>query len=171
MNHRLRASLLSLVALVASPVLTVALRADPMPFPTTSVTVGGTIYDLTYVLADSFNSVAPQLESQAWWGNQALADSLALAVGTNLADYNFNNQSPYFAYSIGNGDFNGAFTFNFSPNSNVQIMTAPIDGWAGRWAVAIPESSVPDDPSTLGLTLLAVTALGIASWRRRRASA
>lgn len=64
---------------------------------TANVTYNGTTYVVNWQ-ATTYNASTAQLTSQPWYGNKAMADAMA---GANVLpnNLNFNNRSPYFAYS------------------------------------------------------------------------
>jgi hypothetical protein len=62
------------------------------------VTVNGITYDVT-TTSGTYNTLQGTLQSQPWWGNLPLANSVATAVGNNLGQTNNGSLTPFFATS------------------------------------------------------------------------
>jgi autotransporter-associated beta strand protein len=101
------------------------------------VTVNGTNYDLTTVTG-TFFSKQSTLESQLWWGNTSLADSLAAAFGgiyDPLRPWEPLGLGPKFATSYTPGsNVYGSFFVNGSVRSGFQV-TNPQNNASYTWAI------------------------------------
>lgn len=84
---------------------TIALAASVFAFSTisvaaTTVTVGGSNYDVTITDEVTYNDNQALLESQIWFGNEGLAAEFAMAVGDEFGLPNgANNSGPVFAFA------------------------------------------------------------------------
>ncbi len=162
---RLRALFCAVVALLVLPSVSRAV--------TTTVTYGGTDYDISFYLG-TYNT-APSgvnLTSQPWFGNASIANDFAALVGGSLGFGNFNSQSPYFVHSLGNGgtSWTGAY---FHQWGFVSSLGAATEGWMGRFAYVVESTPVaaPDSGTSLGLGLIAFVVLGLAKRRLKPAAA
>jgi hypothetical protein len=123
-----------------------------------TVNVGGNNYDLTSV-DGTFFSLQSRLQSQSWWGNTALADGLAVALGTNITSTGYTILGPRFATSYTGNSVNGSFIVNNSLQSNSSI-TNPQNNASYTWAVLSgPYSSGPSSAETQASLQANVTAL------------
>ncbi|PAW60915.1 MAG: hypothetical protein B9S34_16705 [Opitutia bacterium Tous-C1TDCM] len=112
------------------------------------------------------------LTSQPWFGNASIANDFAALVGGSLGFGNFNSQSPYFVYSLGNGgtSWTGAYYHQWG---YVSSLGAATEGWMGRFAYVVESTPVaaPDSGTSLGLGLIAFVVLGLAKRRLKPAAA
>ena len=123
-----------------------------------TVTVNGNNYDLTSV-DGTFFALQSRLQSQSWWGNTSLADSLATALGTNITTTNQPILGPRFATSYVGNRVNGSFIANTNLFSNREISN-PNNGASYTWAVLSgPYSSGPSSAETQAALQANVAAL------------
>lgn len=162
---RLRAVFCAVVALLALPSVS---RAT-----TTTVTYAGTEYDISFYLGTY--DTAPSgvnLSTQPWFGSATVAADFAQLVGGSLGFGNFNSQSPYFVYALGNGGTTWAGAYFDSGGYVTGFPSVPTEGWMGRFAYVTESTPVatPDGGTSLGLGLIAFVALGLARRRLKPAA-
>lgn len=115
---------------------------------TVTVNVNGSTYHIT-TIEGSFNANAVQLESQPWWGNQALTNQFVNAVKGDLGypHVGSGNLSPFFAArNHGNPSYVYTSSWRESDQSNLQLlMNKNETTWYGSanpntltWAVTTP---------------------------------
>jgi len=142
------------------------------------VSVGGTEYDVTTSLKETFASASLVLELQPWWGNATLAREFASALYLGLGDPNVGGQTPTFAYGletvgantvVDNYDY---LLVSYNPNvwtltdwtsanSETIYNTYPFY-FATATVVTTPE------PSTISLWLIGLGSLGVVMAMRKR---
>jgi hypothetical protein len=139
------------------------------------VTVGGTEYNVTDVSLSPGNSTdLTTLENQPFWGNESLADSLAVAVAAGLGmPNNGGSWGPLFAW--------GPFTLNGYPGvtgptyiggSEVITPNFVSDASTAYFAEATVVPSVPDALDTFnGLSIAAISMFVLRRYLRRQTAA
>jgi hypothetical protein len=92
----------------------------PEERPTVIVSYGGSTYSISAVQTN-YDASTALLQSQPWWGNQALARALSDRVGTSVGAYFDGNAGanggPLFIYAVQGGDFSVEYFLFNSPNS------------------------------------------------------
>ena len=158
---------LGLLALIPSGVV----RADSV-----TVKVGGTTYDIT-TLTGTFSDNSATLEGTPWFGNSALAESLAAAVGAsfgtpqNTLEFG-QNYGPLFAYELVDGGVTGVNTAVFDiPDGSTSGSVSGLDWYpniSAIWATGsvVPPAATPE-PGTLSLMIAAMLGLGLLVGIRR----
>lgn len=158
---KLLSKLTTLLAVVLS--LAAGVHATPV-----QVTFDGVVYDVTDENL-SFNGSASLLESQVWFGNESIAQTFALAVGTQLGLQSYapppsqlaSQWGPLFAYD-GTPD-----VWSYDGGGYQPTTFAGYGDYTFTYAVATaePTSSVPDGGATI--TMLGMAVAGLAWFRRK----
>lgn len=164
--------LIAVFSLLALPVLTPELRADPIV-----VNYGGVDYDVYATPGTAYSSLtANELAAQPWLNNSTEAQFFAEAVANKLGDINYGQEGPFFVVSASGGTFNadfyddmGSYGTNGSSvpqGGHVSQYQGLGDGFGAVYAYAEQvQAPVPDSQSTPVLLLIALTALGFAKRR------
>jgi hypothetical protein len=158
-----------------------------------TISLNGNDYSISTVTAPA-NTIQSLLESQVWWGNQALSDSAAMQVGTvfnSVSAAANGGWSPWFAWNnvAANNAYYGVpskkttgILLNYFYVDPANGWTAyqngagqtgsfcdscdTPDSWVTTYAVATPNAAVPEPSTILGITL---GGIGVLS-RRSKAS-
>jgi len=165
----LRAPLILAAGAIAFTTGITPAKADSAP--TTTVTVGGTCYNVTYFQGTYNDNIAkfekPPSGTMPWWGDNSLAKSFSDAVGFKLGTPNPGpptDHSPLFAYAFlsnpNDGDrlesyasFGSTLNTDSQPGDNVFYATA-----------TLATTAVPGPAPLFG----AAAALGVSRRLRRR---
>lgn len=102
----------------------------------TTVTVGGVNYTVTLSAADSYTNLSSSIQASTIWGNSALAQSVATAVGTSLGLPNVSgNIGPRFGYDI---DAATSKVNNYAYNSS----SSGISQFSSMFGISLGSSTV-----------------------------
>jgi len=125
-------------------------------------TVNGTDYNITTVTG-SFSSLSTQLQATPWWGDNALADSLATAVGTSFGLPNTSGQwGPMFSVSLNGTSQNNTIFYTAGGIAGTNL---PI---ANTYTYAVGSAAVPEPLTILGA--ITATGFGVAFKRKKNST-
>jgi len=161
-------ALMGIAAAAATASMVAAAPAEAARF-----TVGGQQYDITTEFG-TFSSLQTTLESQVWWGNQALAIEFADVVNTGLGLPNAtgasggNDLGPIFAYDP---IFGGVWSTQLGGFAGPGVHGTITPGVTYAVATLVEPESVPEPMTLLGLGAVGLVGAGSALKRQRSAEA